>query len=527
MIIAHCTNLNAAAHHHETFEKCAGKRHSPCPLAVANACKFGRLESTSVLTRGTWGGQNAGMSLSTRVPIGDRIRSQRRTAGVTQRALADAVGVSAAYLSLIESDKRQIGGRLLHQIATTLGVEPDAFTAVSDDRLAGDLAEVAQSLSEKAADTAAELVAFSSEWAHLVLELHARAVTAEARAYRLADRFARDPEWTSFAHDILSRITSIRSASEILTDFASLSPRQRNRFMGTIVEESARLTDVARNMIGALQSAAAVDAAGADVREVDAFLQDRDNCFDEIEHAVEAMSADVAAGSPSDRFRAARAAVSADPDVRAAIDGVVSGHRFRTEGAARRGAGALERYAAGALMMPYRPFLSLAADVRYDVDRLGETFSASFEQVAHRMATLRRPGEMGLPIAFLRVDPAGTVSKRRSTAALRLPLFGACPLWIVYQAFASPERTLSQMVDLDGERFLLVARALQKAPWRGANPPARFAVMLGVEAKHADAVVYGDFFATGRESVVTLAGYECHSCRRLACAQRAHASVED
>ena len=435
--------------------------------------------------------------------------------------------MSPAYLSLIESDKRQIGGRLLRQIAQSLGVEPDAFTAVSDDRLAGDLAEVARSLSEDAAETAAELVAFSPDWAHLVLELHARAVTAEARAYRLADRFARDPQWVSFAHDMLSRITSIRSASEILSDFGTLSPRQRNRFMGTLVEESARLTDVARDLIGALQSAAEGDAAGADVREVDAFLQDHDNYFDGVERAVEAMGVEVTGASPSARFTAARALVDADRGVAAAIEQAALPSKFRTEGAARRAVGALSRYAAGALMMPYSAFLRAAQAERYDLDRLSDQFTASFEQVAHRMATLRRANEQGLPFAFLRVDPAGTVSKRRSTATLRLPLFGACPLWIVYQAFASPERTLTQMVDLGGERFLFVAKALHKTPWRGAMPPARFAVMLGVDAAHADAVVYGDAFASGRDSLITFAGYECHSCQHKRCPQRAHRSAGD
>jgi hypothetical protein len=142
--------------------------------------------------------------------------------------------------------------------------------------------------------------------------------------------------------------------------------------------------------------------------------------------------------------------------------------------------------------------------------------------VAHRLATLRRPGAEGVPFAFLRVDPAGTVSKRLSTPALRLPLFGACPLWVIYESFAAPGRTMSQMVDLEGERFLFLARALEKTPRRQAQPATRFAVMLGVEASHAGAVVYGDPFISGRDSVVTFAGYECMSCSRANCAQRAH-----
>lgn len=460
------------------------------------------------------------MASAQRVPIGDRIRTQRRTRGVKQRDLAAAVGVSPAYLSLIESDKRQIGGRLLRRIAERLGVPADAFTAVSDDRLAADLNEVAQHLGGGPPGNAATLVAFSPEWARVVLELHARSLTAEARAFRLADRFARDPQWTSFAHDILSRITSIRAAAEILSDGAALDEAHRARFTGTVVAESARLTDVARDMIAALQSGTAVDAAGADVREVDAFLHDRDNYFPGIEEALEAEPVVPPDGPPAVRFAAARAVVAERmPQI---VASALDGHAFRTEGAERRARGALWRYASGAAMMPYGRFLAAAVEARYDLDELCALFDASFEQVAHRLATLRRPGEEGIPFAFLRIDPAGTVSKRLSTPALRLPLFGACPLWVIYETFAQPGRTLSQMADLDGERFLFIARALEKTSRRQAQPPTRFAVMLGVAAEHVPAVVYGDAFASQRDSVVTFAGYECLSCRRPDCTQRAH-----
>ena len=462
------------------------------------------------------------MRTAQRVPIGDRIRQQRRSVGVTQRALASAVGVSPAYLSLIESDKRQIGGRLLNRIADRLGVAAEAFTAIADDRLAADIVEVSRTLPTGAPGNAAELVAFSPEWAQVLLELHDRSLTAEARAYRLADRFARDPQWTSFAHDILSRITSIRSAAEILADLGEADDPNRRRFVATLVSESARLTNVARDMIEALQSGTAVDAAGADVREVDAFLQDRQYHFAALEEAAPAI-ASPPTGSPSERFAAAIASVR--DRLGEIVDAELEGQAFRTEGARMRARGALERYAAGAVMMPYHRFLQSAVALRYDLDELADDFGASFEQVAHRLATLRRPGEEGVPFAFLRVDPAGTVSKRLSTPALRLPLFGACPLWVVYDAFGQPGRTLSQLVDLEGERFLLIARAVEKTPRRAAQPPTRFAVMLGVEASYADAIVYGDPFASGRDTLVTAAGYECLSCTRRACRQRAHGAV--
>lgn len=464
------------------------------------------------------------MGAATRVPIGDRIRLRRRTAGLTQRELASAVGVSPAYLSLIESDKRQIGGRLLRQIAQELGVETEIFTALSDDRLAADLDEISRTFGKPPRQSAAELVAFSGDWARMVLDLYDRSLTSEAETDHLADRFARDPQWMAFAHDILSRITSVRSAAEILADYRAMDETHRRRFMATVVSESARLSSVAREMIEALHAARTADAAGADVREVDAFLHDRGYYFPTIEAAVERLVPPLA-DTPSARFAAAYALVeeAAAPAIEAELEEAV----FRTAGARARAEGALTRYAAGALLMPYEAFSEAAIAARYDIDALGETFGTSFEQTAHRLASMRRSGgQAGPSFAFLRVDPAGTVSKRLSTPELRLPLFGACPLWIVYEAFAQPGRTLSQMVDLEGERFLLIARALEKSPRRLAQPPARFAVMLGVSAEAAGDIVYGDPFASGRDSVVTAAGYECRSCTRHGCGQRAHGSVE-
>ncbi len=451
--------------------------------------------------------------------MGDRIKTQRRTRGLTQRELADAVGVSAAYLSLIESDKRQIGGKLLRQIADELGVTTETFTALSDDRLAADLDEVSRTLGEQVEPNAASLVAFSPDWARIILQLNERVLSAEAHSDRIADRFWRDPQSISFAHDILSRITSIRSAAEILADLADAGDETRVRFTRTVVGESERLTTVARQMIEALQAGAGEDAAGADVREVDGFLQDRDYYFQDLEDAVARLPRP-ASEPPTSRFRTACALV--EREIGEIVDAVLDVRAFRTEGAVVRARGALVRYAAGALIMPYDAFHEEAIRHRYDIDILCDRFGVSFEQAGHRLASLRRPGREGIPFAFLRVDPAGTISKRLSSQALRLPLFGACPLWCAFGAFGESGRTLTQLADMEGERFLLIARATDKTRQHHAQPAARFSVMLGAPAARLAEIVYGDKFPAGLPSVVTAAGYECRSCSRITCAQRAH-----
>ena len=62
--------------------------------------------------------------------------------------------------------------------------------------------------------------------------------------------------------------------------------------------------------------------------------------------------------------------------------------------------------------MPNGPFLESARGFRYDIELLERRFGASFEQVCHRLTTLRRPGQEGVPFHFVRVDIAGNISER-------------------------------------------------------------------------------------------------------------------
>ncbi|WP_136057764.1 helix-turn-helix domain-containing protein, partial [Candidatus Halocynthiibacter alkanivorans] len=54
---------------------------------------------------------------------GSRIRARRVLLGQKQADLARAVGISPAYLNLIEHNRRRIGGKLLIDLARQMGVE--------------------------------------------------------------------------------------------------------------------------------------------------------------------------------------------------------------------------------------------------------------------------------------------------------------------------------------------------------------------------------------------------------------------
>src|SRR5690606_27928269 len=114
--------------------------------------------------------------------------------------------------------------------------------------------------------------------------------------------------------------------------------------------------------------------------------------------------------------------------------------------------------------------------------------------VCHSLSTLQRPGAAGIPVFFCRVDMAGNITKRHSATRLQFARFGgACPLWVVHEAVAIPDRVLVQLAETsDGARYVSMAKGLVKPSGRFDRSPRRYAVALGCEAQHASDFVYAD-----------------------------------
>ena len=183
----------------------------------------------------------------------------------------------------------------------------------------------------------------------------------------------------------------------------------------------------------------------------------------------------------------------------------------------------LANYAAGALLMPYDRFRETARALRHDIDRLCQRFGVSFEQACHRLSTLQRPGARGIPFFFCRVDMAGNITKRHSATRLQFARFGgACPLWIVHEAVAIPDRVLVQLAETpDGVRYVQMAKGLVKASGSYARSPRRYAVALGCEADHAAEFIYADGLDIANRTAATPIGISCRLCPRRDCDQRA------
>ena len=205
------------------------------------------------------------------------------------------------------------------------------------------------------------------------------------------------------------------------------------------------------------------------------------------------------------------------------IEDVVKSAALQVPGADRLLEVGLANYAAGALMMPYASFRKAAREVRHDIDRLARQFGVSFEQACHRLSTLQRPGMRGIPFFFCRVDMAGNITKRHSATRLQFARFGgACPLWIVHEAVAIPDRIVTQLGETpDGVRYVSMAKGLVKPSGSYSRLPRRYAVALGCEIEHAANFIYADGMQLHDEAAATPIGVTCRLCPRQSCDQRA------
>lgn len=211
-----------------------------------------------------------------------------------------------------------------------------------------------------------------------------------------------------------------------------------------------------------------------------------------------------------------------------AIDEIVGSAGFRSAEAAEVCKIGLQNYYAGALLMPYREFLEAARLHRHDVHLLSLRFNTSLEQVCHRLSTLQRPGQKGIPIFFAKIDRAGNITKRHSATKLQFARFGAaCPLWNAHQAFESQGRIIRQLAETpDGGRFLSIALQVNKRSGGYTSHDTTYALALGCEIGDASAFIYADDLVGLSQPRYDQIGVSCRICERVKCPSRAAPPVK-
>ena len=425
---------------------------------------------------------------------GPQIRRLRRKADLTQAAMAARLSISPSYLNLIERGQRPLSARVVMALVEEFAFDP---ASLKQDETIGGVDGLARRFAD---ERFADLAVDRDELAEFI----ANAPHAAAAFARLYDRAG--------------------SAAETADDPLSASRREIERWRNHFADldhAAEALADEMRLSRGDIGSA--LIERLRDRHQLAVRILPREVMPDALSrldlHARQVQLSEMLAPA-SRNFQLAVQVTQLEQ--REAIATLANGARFEDEAARDLFRRHLEGYFAAALLMPYGRFLRACEATGYDLPVLQRRFTVSFEQLAHRLTTLQRVGQRGLPFFMVRIDRAGQVSKRfiGASSARFVGETASCPLWDAHRAFERAGETVTQFVALEDEGetggWLTMARSVEGA---GAPGVARFVVALGIEAVLAAdlAQARGTNLQPGNAQPI---GPGCTRCLRENCAQR-------
>ena len=431
--------------------------------------------------------------------LGPRIKRLRRELGLTQQAMAEDLDISPSYVALLERNQRPLTAPLLLRLARTYKLDMEDLAAEDGEDYAQRIGEVLRDPIFADIDLPAlEIADLATNFpgvSEALLRLHG-AYLREQQA--LAEQ----------------RVPGAEEVADPVAEARRFVARQRNHFP----ELDARAEALAAEIAEAGSTAEFLRKRGLRVR-----FMPPDVLVDSIRRYDRHNEQLLIDDTLSAESRAYQLAIHVAYTVmRSDISRIVRAETFASQTAATLVRRALGGYAAAALLMPYDRFARAAESRRYDVEALSRLFGTSFEQTAHRLTTLGRPGQEGVPFFFIRVDEAGNVSKRLDGAGFPFAAHGGgCPLWSVHSVFRKPGEVVTQWLELPGgERFFSIARTVTAGGGRAGQPRIHRAIALACAAEHAPRLVYGAGFDP-RSMAATPIGVTCRLCHRAACSARA------
>ncbi|WP_394820771.1 short-chain fatty acyl-CoA regulator family protein [Pendulispora albinea] len=451
--------------------------------------------------------------------LGAKVRALRRRENLNQVQLAERLGISASYLNLIESNKRPLPASLLIRLAQLFNVDLHSFATDEDARLVADLIEVfADPLFEGNGLTSTEVrevAAASPNAGRAVLSLYRAYQSMRESADSLSSRLTEGEQDLTGVER--SSIPS-EEVSDLLQTYMNHFPELETGAEELWAKAKLGLDDLYTPLVRYLEKQLGVqvriargEAERGTLRRFDA---DR-----------KILSLSELLPTRSRQFQLAHQIGLLTQKAR--LDAIASDPRLTTDESRALARIALANYFAGAVLMPYVPFLQAAREERYDIDVIGRRFRVGFEQVCHRLTTLRRPGAEGVPFHMIRIDVAGNISKRFSASGIRFARFsGVCPRWNIFAAFLTPGMIRIQLSRMtDGVAYFCLARTIHKdSGGYHAQHPVQ-AIGLGCQVPYAKEMVYSDGVDLDHLDTVTPVGVTCRLCDRTDCEQRVLPSI--
>lgn len=433
---------------------------------------------------------------------GVKLRELRTRMGLTQKAFAAKLGISLPYLNQMENNNRPVSTSVVLAMAQEFGFDVTELSVGDAERMVTDMREaLSDPIFSEIDPPLADLRLAASNAPNLsraFLELH--------RAYRQT-------------HERLASLDEVLGQG---SGNLQSSPWEEVRDFFHYCDNYIDAVDRAAEQFASRQQTDILRGEGLSFEVLYAEM----NGLRRYDPNTRTLTLSAKASPASQRFQLLHQIALLEQNE--LLEATLDLARFQSDAARQIAKSGLANYFAGAAQMPYDAFLSAAQETRHDLEQLADKFGASIEQIAHRLSTLQRPGAKGIPFFFVRVDQAGTITKRHSATRLQFARYGGpCPLWNVHRAFETPGRFLRQLAETpDGVRYISIARDVSKPGGSFTAPTRRYAIALGCEMTHAGALVYADDLLPAKPQAFEPIGISCRVCPRRDCHQRSVPPLE-
>ncbi|GAB3436035.1 short-chain fatty acyl-CoA regulator family protein [Giesbergeria sinuosa] len=442
--------------------------------------------------------------------MGIKLRKLRAERGMSQIALAQAMGISPSYLNQLEQNQRPFTVSVLLKLNRAMGIDIQEFSEDEEARLLAGLkealAEAAQPISlPEFQEVASQMPALAQAVIALHRRQHELIGRLESLSLQLGDGRNHDEPMISQPFELVRDFFFSHQNYFDPLDRAAEGLAQQAQAKAPSMKLDAWLEQ-------------RLETHGVKVQR-DRSAQRSKRHFDPVQFTL-TLSAHLE--PPQQSFQ--MATQLALMEFSSLIDDLIKVPPFtKNEPARKLVRVGLANYFAGALLLPYMNFLQAAETLRYDIELLGQLFGVGLETVCHRLSTLQRLGSPGVPFFFVRVDRAGNISKRQSATHFHFSrIGGTCPLWNVYEAFSRPGQILAQLSSMpDGRRYLWIAHTVTHGEAGYGAPRRTFSVGLGCDVRHAHRLVYAKGLDLQSPEAATPIGMGCKVCEREDCPQRA------
>ena len=443
---------------------------------------------------------------------GPRIRRLRREQGLSQSQMASELGFSTSYLNLVERNQRPVSAQFLLRLAEVYDIELTAFAGTDEARAFADLSEVL-------ADPMFKGLSLSRSEMQDMADAAPRAVDAFTLVYKSFQQARQSA--SELSNQVVERGGAGNESSFPVDEVRDFIHDHKNHF-----PELDEAAEALHEELGLQRDDAFMVLSGRldEEHSIRVRIMPHEVMPETLRHFDQHRRQLLISEMLDASARVFQLAFQlATLEYKAMIQRIGDVHTWQTEEARRLVRISLGNYFAGALLMPYRRFLENAKSLKYDIEHLGRRFGTSFEQVTHRLTTLQRPGERGIPFFFIRVDKAGNISKRFSAGRFHFSRFGGtCPLWQVHDTFTTPGRIVSQIIQMPDETtYFSVARTVRRVGALYGEPEQQLAIGLGCDIAYARELIYAKGHDLENPDATPI-GANCRLCERPACPQRAN-----